>query len=202
MAISRFKTSSVAQGLPKYQKLWDGSTLLFDSDFESIASYTVSSGTSAGITFSGIPSTYKHLQIRGLMRFSGNDGGFGLAFNNDTNDGNYYSHIFTNNGSSTNTGSWGTNFIGWTVPTNSTTAGVFAGFVIDILDYKSTVKNKTARVLSGHDSNGSNTSKIIFSSMVWSNTSAIDTIKLDATSQGSTSLFGTNTTFALYGIKD
>ena len=28
MAISRFKTSSVAQGLPKYQKLWDQSTLL------------------------------------------------------------------------------------------------------------------------------------------------------------------------------
>lgn len=28
MAISRFKTSSVAQGLPKYQKFWDQSTIL------------------------------------------------------------------------------------------------------------------------------------------------------------------------------
>lgn len=29
MAISRFSTSSVAQGLPKYQKFWDGSTVVY-----------------------------------------------------------------------------------------------------------------------------------------------------------------------------
>jgi hypothetical protein len=46
MAISRFKTSSVAQGLPKYQKFWDQSTTLYSYY---LASFGTAGGTEAAM---------------------------------------------------------------------------------------------------------------------------------------------------------
>lgn len=169
------------------------------NSFESIATYTLSSSQTS-ITFSSIPQTYTHLQLRGIVRFAGNDGGFGAYLNNDTTTSNYRSRQMAGAGSSVGSGgAMQDSFVGWTIATSSMTSGVFTAMIFDFLDYSSSTKNKTMRIFSGHDNNGSG--QIRFSSVLWKNTSAVSTIKLDSTNQGSTSSFAQHTTFALYGIK-
>jgi hypothetical protein len=88
-------------------------------------------------------------------------------------------------------------------PSSTTTAAAnpFAGGIIDVFDYASTVKNKTLRSLGGLDNNNG-TSNLegyaTFSSGLWVNTAAINTITL--TPKNGT-LFTEYSSFALYGIK-
>ena len=65
------------------------------TSYESIASYAPSSGSS--VTFSSIPSTYKHLQIR-WMAYSGVGVNLSLQFNGDTGN-NYADHWISGDGS-------------------------------------------------------------------------------------------------------
>ena len=70
------------------------------SSFESISTQTLS-GSASSVTFSSIPSTYKHLQIRAIAQFSG--GGVSyvpITFNGDTGL-NYSYHWIYGNGSGT-----------------------------------------------------------------------------------------------------
>ena len=73
------------------------------SSYESIASITPTAGT-INILFSSIPSTYKHLQLRCIVRgnWSGGAGPYTspaeITFNSDTG-ANYASHRLTGNGS-------------------------------------------------------------------------------------------------------
>jgi hypothetical protein len=60
MAISRFSTSRLTQGLPKYQDAWDQDTA--QGALEPIGS-TLCNGTSTSVNFSNIPQTYKHLMV-------------------------------------------------------------------------------------------------------------------------------------------
>jgi len=80
MTISSVKTGAIGDSLLA------GNAAFNPSSFESIATATGSGQTS--VTFSSIPSTYKHLQIRIIARDnSGNGGGSGalrLRFNGDT----------------------------------------------------------------------------------------------------------------------
>jgi hypothetical protein len=67
---------------------------------------------------------------------------------------------------------------------------------MDILDYANTSKNKTIRMLSGNDRNGSG--DIILISGLWASTSAINQIDLRLESAAN---FAQYSQFALYGIK-
>ena len=78
---------------------------------------------------------------------------------------------------------------------SSDTSGIFGAFVIDILDYTNTNKNKVVRMFIADDMNGSG--NIQFGSGVWLNTAAISTIGLTT----DYSDFLANSSFALYGIK-
>jgi hypothetical protein len=60
MAISRFSTSRLTQGLPKYQDAWDQDTA--QGALEPIGS-TLCNGTSASVNFSNVPQNYKHLLV-------------------------------------------------------------------------------------------------------------------------------------------
>ena len=169
------------------------------NSYESIATVTVGSGGSSSISFTSIPSTYTHLQIRYIAR-TNNTGIYGkLTFNSDTTGANYYSHGLTGNGSSASANAWaGSTYSSIVFAANdfSNIASTFNGGVIDILDYTSTNKNKTVRFLQGSDRNGSG--YIEFGSGGWSATpAAITTINL-ATSSGS---FQEYSQFALYGIR-
>ena len=178
-----------------------GGVAVAPSSYESIATVTVGSGGAADITFSSIPSTYTHLQIRGIGRslYNGavNESQFMyMQFNSDTAT-NYAAHRLQGSGSSAvSTASINrTDTIpGWTSTLNSA-SNVFYASVIDILDYINTNKFKTVRSLTGGDENGSGS--IVYYSNLWRSTSAITTIKLFAEASN----FAQYTQFALYGIK-
>jgi hypothetical protein len=161
-----------------------------------IRSYVVPSGGSASVTFSSIPSTYKHLQIRILGRGSyaysnlldGN-----INFNSDATVTNYYSHTLKGNGASATSLAEQSPWLKNCFPGANQTASVFGSYVIDILDYANTNKYKTVRYLGGVDVNGSG--QINAGSNLWNNTAAISSILLSV--DGNWTQY---TSIALYGV--
>ena len=162
--------------------------------YESIATTTVGAGGSSSITFSSIPSTYTHLQIRVMAIGSAAEGY--MRFNSDTGS-NYSYHVLYGNGSSAGaTSSTSTTRVlgtGFAAGASSATNPYVT--VIDILDYANTNKYKTTRALDGQDLNGSGI--IDLNSGLWQSTSAITTVNLFCNS-GS---YNQYSSFALYGIK-
>lgn len=163
---------------------------------------TVGSAGAASIEFTNIPSTYTHLQIRGLGRSSG-AGSVDFAkmqFNNDTTS-NYATHYLYGTGASALATAFSSSAYIYQdfYAGAAANASVFSGFVIDILDYRSTNKNKTVRMLSGWDNNGAtNNGNIALQSGLWFKTpEAITSIKLTM-NNGS---FVQYSSFALYGVK-
>jgi hypothetical protein len=159
--------------------------------FESIATAT-GTGSSGTITFSSIPGTYQHLQLRiNSKNTTGNN--LELQFNSDTG-ANYVRHYLRGNGStvtaSAQTAQNQIEFMGSGGGTPNP-----AVLIIDIQDYASTSKNKTVRNFSGQDENGSGI--VILSSGLWLNTNAVTSITFKVSSGN----FTTDSTFALYGIK-
>ena len=169
------------------------------TSYESIATVTVGAGGSSSISFTSIPSTYKHLQIRGIGRTarSNADDNAYIRFNSDTGN-NYAWHSLYGTGSGVTAYAVSSTNYGQILATSaaSTTASVFNGSVIDILDYANTSKYKTVRALSGFDANGSGI--IYFNSALWQNTNAITQIDLAGITGSNWAQYSS---FALYGIK-
>lgn len=166
------------------------------NSYESISTVTVGSGGSSTVTFSSIPSTYKHLQIRSITKGTGAEDGVLMYFNGDTGS-NYNFHGLYGTGSAVGAEGGGTRA---NIPleqraVDSSATSVFAGGVLDILDYANTSKNKTTRSLAGYDRNGSGF--IAMGSGLWMSTAAINSITFIT----SATSFAEYTTFALYGIK-
>lgn len=169
------------------------------TSFESIATVSVGSGGSSSVTFSSIPGTYTHLQVRMTTLSDVTTGAGGanvnLTFNSDTGS-NYAWHELYGTGASAGAGA-GTSqtFIKTGYTADSATSYTGAG-IVDILDYANTNKYKTIRTLSGSDINGSG-GYVLFRSGLWQNTNAITSITL--TNQSGNLKQYSN--FALYGIK-
>jgi hypothetical protein len=168
-------------------------------NYESIATAS-GTGSSATITFSSIPATYKHLQLRGIVKSTTSGSSFssvGFNVNSDTSS-SYTRHILYGNGATAyayGLGATSTWYIGGNdFPTAGYTS-IFGAHIIDILDYANTNKNKTVRALTGCDVNGAG--EILLSSTVFIKTDAISSIQLVSASGN----FATNTQYALYGIK-
>lgn len=178
----------------------------FLGSFESIATVTVGAGGSSSISFSSIPSTYKHLQIRYLAQTSRAtyDGNYlKVNFNSDTGSNYYYGHQLEGDGA--NAISWangaGTAAFIERITNNQMGSSIFAGGITDILDYADTNKYKTLRSLIGFDLNGAPNSysgRIDLASALWRSTSAINSITI---APGVSSNFTQYSHFALYGVK-
>ena len=176
----------------------DGAGGAAGGSFESIAT-TVGTGSSGTITFSSIPSTYKHLQIRCIVKdtYTASEGaqeGW-LQLNADTAS-NYSYHRLNGNGSTASASGVASNTvldnaISISYGTNSA-VGVA---IIDIHDYASTTKFKTTRSFNGCDQNGAGYVRL--SSGCWRSTSAVSSITIG----GSIFNFTTSSVFSLYGIK-
>ena len=168
------------------------------SSYESIASTTLGSDSNT-ITFSSIPSTYTHLQVRILAKDTAGAVGYHLEWRFNSDGGaNYPSHALQGDGSSATAAGYTGLTYGTAVnivATASHNASVYSGIIMDIHDYASTTKNKTVRVFGGYDNNGSGV--VGLDSSVWLSTSAITSIVF--TSDGPNYKSGTQ--FALYGIK-
>jgi hypothetical protein len=170
------------------------------TSYESIATTTLGANQLT-ISFTSIPSTYKHLQIRLLARTdrAGNPASNVLLnFNSDTS-ANYSYHDLDGDGASAySSGSASTsNIATQRISGNTAGANVFGAIVIDILDYQNTNKYKTVRYLGGYDNNGGG--EIYLGSGNWRSTSAIT--QIDLTSINGTANFKQYSSFALYGIK-
>jgi len=176
--------------------------VLPSTGYISIASTTLTTNTSS-ITFSSIPNTYKHLQIRGVARgtYAAYNYPIFISFNNDTG-ANYQNQGFIANQSGLGLLGYYDNASNYLyaqrIAGDSSPANYFGGVVFSIMDYAETNKNKNilgeaGGALSGGSSNnwcvgpyGGN----------WRNNSAINTITLTP-QYGS---FTANTRFSLYGI--
>ena len=170
-----------------------------NGQFESIATVTVGAGGSASVDFTSIPSTYKHLQIRCLLKdtTSGStDDPAIIRFNGDSGS-NYSNHGLYGTGSSASTiASAPTSYIfAYGTPSNNF-SNVFGAAIIDILDYTDTNKYKTTRWLNGFDAN-TTPSSIDFYSGSWRNTAAISSIQFLPVNNN----WAQYSSFALYGIK-
>lgn len=170
------------------------------TSFESISTTTVGAGGSASVTFSSIPSTYTHLQIRGIARTNradSNQDAIRVRFNSDSGN-NYAHHYLTGNGSSAsagaNTSISGVLIDGFTQSLSG--ANSFGGMILDLLDYTNTNKYKTVRCLSGREDNSAGA--VWLESGLWLNTNAVTSITLLPVVGTSISQYSS---FALYGVK-
>lgn len=168
--------------------------------YESIATYTLST-SSADITFSVIPATYTHLQIRFIARTaraSFQDDNMALQINADTG-ANYAYHQLSGDGANATAAAVTTNTdirVG-RITAATATSGNFGTGIIDILDYADTNKYRTVRTLSANEFNGSGT--ITLFSGLYQSTTAVSSIRLF--SQTGANSFVQYSSFALYGIK-
>ena len=163
--------------------------------YDALATITVPSGGVASIDFVGIPTGYKHLQLRGISFAANTNQGYFLQMNGDT-AANYNSHYVYGDGSSAAAGAnatWGGIDFAFTSPSTS----YATAFVVDILDYASVTKNKTVRALQGSDANGSG--YIGLNSGLWRNTSAITSLTVKELLGGGN--INQYSQFALYGVK-
>lgn len=193
MAIRSLKTGTFSRSMLV------GNAYYQPTSFESIATAS-GTGSSAVITFSSIPSGFKHLQIRGIAQAigGGTSGGANIQFNSDTGS-NYANHSLSGDGATVSASGNASVTNGGIVTRtvrNTSYPDTVAAFVCDILDYGSTSKYKTVRTFLGFDVNGAGLS--VINSGLWMSTSAITSITITDSSFN----FSTKTTFALYGIKE
>jgi hypothetical protein len=173
-------------------------------DYQPIATTTVGGAGAASISFTSIPATYQHLQIRLMGRSTSStaDGNYiNVQYNSDTGS-NYTFHQLQSDGSSvtaTSLASQTANIL-QRISSDALLASAYGTIVCDILDYASTNKNKTMRALGGFDTNSGTASgtKVFLTSGVWLNSStAISSISLTPDAGN----FKQYTSAALYGIK-
>jgi hypothetical protein len=171
---------------------------LVTGSYESIQTVTVGSGGAASVTFSSIPSTYTHLQIRGIARGTvvSTETALRNRFNGDSGS-NYTRHDLRGNGTTaTSAAATSADAMNYgDVSAASSNANVFGVFVGDVLDYANTNKYKTIRSLNGFDNNGDG--QVGIKSGFWRNTAAVTEILIFPASGD----FTQYSTFALYGIK-
>lgn len=169
---------------------------------------TVGAAGASSVSFTNVPSTYKHLQIRYLARATTTVGSTSynyakLTFNSSATG--YATHYLYGTGSTALAGgeSSGTSFPYVYTTSAGSLASTFASGVIDVLDYQDTNKNKTLRYLGGWDVNGgtpgSSAGYVFVQSGLWANISAVTSITIDGL-QGSGN-FAQYSQFALYAVK-
>lgn len=171
------------------------------SSFESIATVDVGAGGLSTITFSSIPQTYAHLQIRAIARGTWvNAGGlvsWRLKMNGQDGAG-YVSHqLYANAGG---VGSYYTPISGGIelndIPNNNAPASNYGAIIMDILDYTRTNKHKVIRASFGRDAN-TTSGHIGLISGVFLETPAVTSLTFVPGADS----FAQNSSFALYGIK-
>jgi hypothetical protein len=173
------------------------------NSYESIATVTVGAGGASSVSFTSIPSTYTHLQIR-AFGFT-NRATFGVdgvkhRFNSDSGS-NYAIHQIYGEGSTVFADGGGSQTSAGGSNLGTTVSSYPGSYVLDILDYANTNKYKTTRLLGGTDLNGTIAGVAGYLGLysgLWLNTAAISTITI---TPNIGTAFTQYSSFALYGIK-
>lgn len=192
MAIRSLKTGSFSRSTQV------GNTMIFPGSYESIATATVGVGGTSTVTFSSIPSTYQHLQVRYLAKSGRSQTLAGQMVMRINGSYGARSHHLYVDGT--------TVYANSNIPaigefalaaTGSLSTTNFGTGIIDFLDYKDSNKNKTIKALTGADINGSG--NLFFSSFLINSTTAISSITFESLDGGTN--IQQYSSFALYGVK-
>lgn len=169
--------------------------------FESIATWT---STSPAVSFTSIPSTYKHLQIRWFARTDRPDPNGYLTYRLNSDTSAIYSQnvmqedsaVLQGQGATVTATSWSLNSIGGTGAGQSWGIGI-----IDIYNYANTNMYKTIHQWSGNarGTNITNNGDIGMGVGSWASLSAVTRIDFIAGYQ--VTALESGSSFALYGIK-
>lgn len=182
-----------------------GSVVSAIGDFEAIATVQ-GTNSSRELVFNSIPSTYKHLMIRGVgnQNHGNNDyGNFGIRLNGHSN-ATYTAHMqrsywdgSTGNAQTVNLNSYDYAFCGIARLATSNTEPGLGAAIFTILDY-TTNKTKTVRCISGFGFPPSN--RGILQHGVSTSTDFTSVVN-SITVYSSNSNWTSKTKFSLYGIK-
>lgn len=174
-------------------------TPAFPPSYDSIATVTVGAGGTSTVTFSSIPSTYKHLQLRYIARTGrARDAASGLTMRINSSYPVVGHEILAN--PNTATGGGGNPGIGSLMlcaPGVNAASNAFGTGIVDFFEYADSNKNKTIRALSGSETNTEGQMK--FLSLLVNSTTNISSITFE-TVDGGTNI-QQYSYFALYGIK-
>jgi len=162
--------------------------------FDSISTTTLGSPQSI-LEINSIPGTYKHLQIRGILRATAINGGTPRFWFNGDRSESYSMHSIFGNGSTMGADQVsGADSIYAGYGSQNTTQ--FGAYVINIFDYANTSKSKTVQFIHGFDSNSSGW--LTFSTGMWTSTNTITSFAITPQQAAN---FDTGSTMAIYGIK-
>jgi hypothetical protein len=186
MGITRIALSSI-KTLNKSDSFLDGNPSFIPTFYDSISTITVGSGGATSVTFSSIPQTYTHLQIRGFITDAATGQNFYMVFNDNAGT---KGHRLFGDGSAASSDYYNAAPV---VTAASNTGNM--GFVTDLLDYKNTNKTRVIRTLGGGDNNGSGRAGMWGG--FWYSTAAITKLQITATAD----TIPQYSHFALYGIK-
>jgi hypothetical protein len=169
---------------------------------EAIATTYLEADT-ASVTFSGIPATYEHLQLRINAKSdrSYQVDAIDLNFNSDTG-ANYSLHYMRGVGSSPS--AWGATGVTagslYVALTGAPGAARYGTVIADILDYANTNKNTTLMDVEGQTgltTAGVFSPGVAFTSILWDSTAAVTSIAM-APRNGTNFVRGSE--FTLYGL--
>jgi hypothetical protein len=172
--------------------------------YESIATL-YGTGTQT-VSFTSIPATYKHLEVRVLARDTGSStdsDGIGVQFNGDT--GNYYWKQSSGSYQANNTTAGGdttaqTYIDAGLAIDNGQTAGWHSLNIYSIPDYTSTIKMKTLLCFAGSQ-NISNAGYFFQTYGMYTNGNGSAINRIDFKAMGGNPAFSTTSRFMLFGIK-
>lgn len=203
MAITKVSNSGFKSGMTKYDSFLAGNEA-YDPAATFLISSVTGNGSATTLTFSSIPQTYKHLQIRGVGKVTAlqRSALLGIQFNSDTGT-NYTTHRLIGDGSAAAaTGETAKTYISFrdsiagSQTSTPSMANIVGGVIIDVHDYASTSKYKTLRGFGGVDGNYASVDfEVNLISGLWLSTSAITSITLYANDA-----FTAATKFSLYGF--
>lgn len=166
--------------------------------FEAIASTSLGSDTST-VTFSSIPGTYRHLQLKIYGRTSHTSSIDRLRYTFNSNTPNDSQTIYSmGSGIYTNTNT-GSNWIySGDFPGNTAASNTFGVAIIDILDYAQTTKYKTSKFSVGFMDSSGNT-RVTFGQGTSRLSNALTSIEISTEFAAN---WKAGSVFSLYGLKE
>lgn len=162
------------------------------ASFESIATVTVTSNTNT-ISFTSIPGTFKHLQLRCIAKTDSADTDSQTYIQINSNPFTAMHRMRASGTSNTATYNDTTSEITYLPAGASSKSNIFGAFIIDIPDYANTSKYKTVKSLGGSND------ILQLNTGFYNSTSAITSISFTAQANRN---FIAGTRIALYGLKN
>lgn len=173
------------------------------NSYFSIQTISITNSSTSSVTFSNIPQTYSHLQLRCLIMSQSDEQYYIMTFNNTGTSGSAYvdQGIGGVTNSSIDAWSYGNSGAMAILGRGGGTNPTYPGYsIIDIMDYMMTNKYKVARGINTIIRNDSSNPKaeLYFRSGMWMSTNAITSITIQNANNG---FFVNGNKLMLFGIK-